>query len=1081
MRGLFGVSHEALLLVVGGLVLVTLLALLVAGLRNPLLPRLATRNLPRRPGWAMLITLSLTLSTVILSSAFTTGDTMHLAVRSVVAGALGAADVVLFVPRPQRASGFDLMQALANGTFLTGATDYFPEAETARAREILAGDDRVAGVVPVMLEQAAVSAAGQGFQASVNVLGAPANLPDGFGPLRASDGAPLSLADLAADEVYVNREAAAALGIGPDDRLRVFGLGEEHEVRVRAVTGGVDIGGAQATLLLPLERLQTLTGRPGQINQILIANRGNPGERLDHSWPVVVALRAAYLDERAAQELWARFTTPAARESINVVAARLSGWQAEKMRRLRASLAAGGPTPEFKALAQDPDVLGSLAARWSGNTSGSGADAWMSGRMLERGLRSSNAGAAGFRALDVQRLAQGQAERWGSAFTDLFVVLGLFSLSTGVLLVVLVVSLLALERRGELGIVRALGGRRRDVILLLALEGCLYSLMAAATGLVAGAALAFGLVTLAGRLIAEYGFHLEPGLDAGSLALSFGLGFILTFVTVTTTAWRSSRFSIVNAIRDQPEPAGGPASARGLLLSSLPLLAGLSLTRLGLDHLWSLAYTGGIALTIAGLALVARWGLRWIGARGPERLVVSLAGLALVGWWHLPPEWTRVVGIPAYPRAPELSVLSGLAMLLGAVWLIAYNVGLLRHLRGDRPLWRLSAAYVAANRFRTGMTIAMFGLVILSLTLSAVLLTATSAAYGDAVAATGGWDIRADSDRPARDLRPELAVGATAPDLFRGFGVAAPFQAQAIQLDRPQSRWREVRLAVVDAGFTEAVTAELTGLTGDQRATWRELTRSPGTAIVGAGLLAESASGLRVSAAEGKDFRPFTLWVRDTRSTQPAVRLEVVGLVDSRGPFGASILTGAETLAAWPAPERASYYFAVPEGANPLELAAGIALSAPDLRAQALGQEIRLAQGVRGLLNLILQGFMGIGLVSGVAALGVISTRAVVERRRQIGVLRAVGFPARAIGLGLLLESSLVASLGAALGVGLGLVVAHGTVLALARQNPEIRFSVPWEQLSLIVLAALTASLLMTLLPAYRAARLSPAEALRDG
>ena len=45
--------------------------------------------------------------------------------------------------------------------------------------------------------------------------------------------------------------------------------------------------------------------------------------------------------------------------------------------------------------------------------------------------------------------------------------------------------------------------------------------------------------------------------------------------------------------------------------------------------------------------------------------------------------------------------------------------------------------------------------------------------------------------------------------------------------------------------------------------------------------------------------------------------------------------------------------------------------------------------------NRLILGFMGLGLVVGVAALGVISARAVVERRQQIGVLRAIGFRRR--------------------------------------------------------------------------------------
>jgi putative ABC transport system permease protein len=145
-----------------------------------------------------------------------------------------------------------------------------------------------------------------------------------------------------------------------------------------------------------------------------------------------------------------------------------------------------------------------------------------------------------------------------------------------------------------------------------------------------------------------------------------------------------------------------------------------------------------------------------------------------------------------------------------------------------------------------------------------------------------------------------------------------------------------------------------------------------------------------------------------------------------------------------------------------------------------VAEDLRLIQGVRGLLGVILQGFMSIGLLAGVAALGTLSARAVVERRRQIGMLRALGFTARHVGLGLLAESGLVALLGSSLGVAVGLVVANTTVVLLGRASPELRFGVPLGQIALIVLTALAASLLLTLLPARQAARLSPAEALRD-
>jgi putative ABC transport system permease protein len=84
------------------------------------------------------------------------------------------------------------------------------------------------------------------------------------------------------------------------------------------------------------------------------------------------------------------------------------------------------------------------------------------------------------------------------------------------------------------------------------------------------------------------------------------------------------------------------------------------------------------------------------------------------------------------------------------------------------------------------------------------------------------------------------------------------------------------------------------------------------------------------------------------------------------------------------------------------------------------------------------------------------------------------------VSVGLLVESAVVSLLGAGLGVGVGLFVAQNTVTFLSRLNPELRFSVPWDQLAIVVLLALGAALLMTVLPARQAARLTPAEALRD-
>ena len=126
-------------------------------------------------------------------------------------------------------------------------------------------------------------------------------------------------------------------------------------------------------------------------------------------------------------------------------------------------------------------------------------------------------------------------------------------------------------------------------------------------------------------------------------------------------------------------------------------------------------------------------------------------------------------------------------------------------------------------------------------------------------------------------------------------------------------------------------------------------------------------------------------------------------------------------------------------------------------------------------------GFMALGLLVGVAALGVVSTRAVVERRQHIGVMRAIGYKRGMIALSFLLESSFVSVLGSIIGLGLGLLLSYNAVNSIRAEAgiEGITFSVPWLQLGLILALTYGFSLLTTFIPARQASRIYPAEALR--
>jgi putative ABC transport system permease protein len=187
-----------------------------------------------------------------------------------------------------------------------------------------------------------------------------------------------------------------------------------------------------------------------------------------------------------------------------------------------------------------------------------------------------------------------------------------------------------------------------------------------------------------------------------------------------------------------------------------------------------------------------------------------------------------------------------------------------------------------------------------------------------------------------------------------------------------------------------------------------------------------------------------------------------------------------DALAGTPLPAQ-TFIFQLKDGVEAEETAKALEAGFLEngMQAYVLADVIRDSARTNLALNNLLQGFMSLGLVVGIAALGVITARAVVERRHQIGVLRAIGFQKGMVQLAFLLESSFVAILGILLGLGLGAGVSYNVINSMAEDIQGLKFTVPWANLIIVVAVAYLASLLTTYLSARQAANIHPAEALR--
>ena len=340
------------------------------------------------------------------------------------------------------------------------------------------------------------------------------------------------------------------------------------------------------------------------------------------------------------------------------------------------------------------------------------------------------------------------ADRASGQLTDLFSLLGVFTVIAGLMLITSIVVMLAEERKTEMGIQRAVGLRRAHLTQVFSLEGFLYALAAAAIGALAGLGVAAVILYIVGQILfPESGIALR--WDVSSLTLGFALGFLLTLGAIVGSSGRISRLNIVRAIRNIPEPTTRRLT-RGQIVLGLNLLVFGLLTILGgAAQSDGAVFTGGVALTPLGIAVLVH---KRVGAR----LAFTAAGLFLVVW--------NLVPVQLFPGAAVIAlfIVVGIMMIAGGVLLVVFNndliLGFLGRTVGRRqklqPILRTAIAYPMARKGRTGLTVGIFALIVFTI----VVMAAVQSLIGSSIRtftaeASGGYDLFgvANPDAPVLD------------------------------------------------------------------------------------------------------------------------------------------------------------------------------------------------------------------------------------------------------------------------------------------------------------------------------------------
>ncbi|MCH7891462.1 MAG: FtsX-like permease family protein, partial [Gemmatimonadetes bacterium] len=256
-----------------------------------------------------------------------------------------------------------------------------------------------------------------------------------------------------------------------------------------------------------------------------------------------------------------------------------------------------------------------------------------------------------------------------------------------------------------------------------------------------------------------------------------------------------------------------PLGAFGVLI----LLGGGTLLALGILETSVLTIIIAVVSVVVGASMAAPFVVGGVEGRPDviERLAYTFIGVVMLAFWTLPSDAFPDVIVDLQGDF-DMMFVSGIFMVAAAVWTVMYNADLLlraltfatARFGKLRPVLVTAVAYPMSNKFRTGLTLAMFSLVIFTLMVMSVLITSFSTSFTDDLdAVVGGWDIEAsvNLNTPIEDIRraideePRLRI-----EDFEAIGGFTKVDVEVRQAGGEDQRWRGYAVRAANDDFLEA-------------------------------------------------------------------------------------------------------------------------------------------------------------------------------------------------------------------------------------------------------------------------------------
>jgi putative ABC transport system permease protein len=581
------------------------------------------------------------------------------------------------------------------------------------------------------------------------------------------------------------------------------------------------------------------------------------------------------------------------------------------------------------------------------------------------------------------------------------------ALFVGGFLILNAFNMTVLQRTRELGMLRTLGASRAMVLRSVLLEAVLLGVVGTAVGLPLGVLVARGMLTLLSS-----SFSLPAGqlrTTAGAAAVAVAAGLATSALGALRPAWRAARVPPMRAL------AGGAALARR---APGPRRAAL-----------------GIALFLPGLLF---GGTFWFGGGSQGALAQVLGLLSMFGLF---------VGLAVL--APFL--VNGPARVLEVpLRRVSPTAG---RLAGDAIRTNPARTAATAATLMIGLSVVVVNGVMTASFVGSVRAEIDRAYVRDVTVLPRGWSPVGPEHRIDPGLRARLAA-------LPGAGIVSPVRQAYVELPgvAPKGTQNGVLYGIDPVTYPSVDTSPVEGAT--RAAAYAGVARGGAVVDTGYARQAHVRVGDRVllDGPAGTRAVPVSGIVHVVAFGLPSIW---VSLTTLRATYGVTNDAQLLVKAARPADRK------------PLARRIDALLRArhPDL------QTLSTADIKQGYENQINQQFAFFNTIVAVAVLisllGIINTlsMSVLERRREIGMLRALGSSRRQVAATMLDESLIVTLSGALSGGAVGVLIGWVWVRQARSLFPEIGFHIPAGTLLAVALAGIVLGVIASLLPARRAAR----------